>query len=135
MINIILVGLIFLLLLMTLSSLCKQQPKRMVKSRRPRQSFKKGSYSSCGASDDFGLNDLTQDTSSRGFMPLNNQPNHTTNLWKSGCSHPDIDNLGNIITSVSSDLQTPIRGKVVYYTPHDVSNMHLVSRFGGCGGS
>lgn len=77
-----------------------------------------------------GLYELQQTTRSRGFIPSSNQPNHTANLWKCDLSHPKVVGSGQYDTIFASDYPTPIRGSSVNLTVQDVSNMHLVSRFG-----
>lgn len=79
-----------------------------------------------------GLSDLEQSTASRGIVPHQNQPDHIANLWKCEYSHSKmVDGRGYLDTSFASDYPTPLRGAIVNQNVRDVSNMHLLSRFGG----
>ncbi len=77
-----------------------------------------------------GLNEIEQTTRSRGYIPEVNQPNHTANLWKCDQSHPQLKNDGQRDTVFDSDYPTPLRGSMVNMNVYDVSDMHLLSRFG-----
>lgn len=78
-----------------------------------------------------GLNELEQDTQTRGFVPYANQPDHVGNMWKTDQSQINETCHGpSKIHSYTADIQTPMRGKVVNMGVDDVSNMHVMSRFG-----
>ena len=82
-----------------------------------------------------GLNELEQDTQTKGFVPYANQPNHVDNMWKSDQSQGTEAYSGaNEISLYESDIQTPMRAKMVNMDIDDTSNMHIMSRF-GCTGS
>lgn len=85
-----------------------------------------------------GLNELEQNNVSRGTVPLANQPDHTQNLWKCDQSH-DSGDLNCTDThngeSITAEIYTPIRGKAVNQGLGDISDMHMVSRFGTTSGS
>lgn len=83
-----------------------------------------GGSSTCG-----GLNEIKQDTIMRGAVPFSNQPNHVMNMWKSGYSHPQVDNKGRSCTSFSSDYRTPLRNRRDNLDTQDNSSMYLISRF------
>lgn len=78
-----------------------------------------------------GLNELEQDTQTRGYVPYANQPDHVGNMWKTDQSQMNtMCNGDSKIYSYESDIQTPMRGKMVNMDVGDVSGMHIVSRFG-----
>jgi len=85
-----------------------------------------------GAHDEqMGLNDLEQHTQTRGFVPYANQPDHVGNMWKTDQSQiNEVCHGPSKIHSYTADVQTPMRGKVVNMGVNDVSNMHVISRFG-----
>ncbi len=77
-----------------------------------------------------GLNDLVQDTGSRGYVPYQNQPDHVANFWKCDYSHArQQEGAGCLDTVFASDYPTPLRGAAVNQDVGGVSNMHLISRF------
>lgn len=76
-----------------------------------------------------GMNEIDQTTWSRGFVPNPQQPNHTANLWKCEYSHPNIRD-GQRETVFESDYPTPMRGSAVNMRIGDISDMHIISRFG-----
>lgn len=78
-----------------------------------------------------GLNELEQDTQTRGYVPYANQPDHVGNLWKSDQSQINESCHGpSQIHSYQADIQTPMREKVVNLGVNGVSDMHIMSRFG-----
>ena len=77
-----------------------------------------------------GLNELQQTPRSRGFLPDINQPDHTSNLWKCDQSHPQMLSNGQQDTIFASDYPTPLRRSMVNLGVDDVSDMHIISRFG-----
>lgn len=77
-----------------------------------------------------GLNEMDQNTASRGRIPFANQPDHTANMWKTHRSHDDEPNcIHQEDNSVNAEVFTPVRGKVVNMKTDSASNMHLTSRF------
>lgn len=78
-----------------------------------------------------GLNELEQDPQTRGFVPYANQPDHIGNMWKSDQSQSNGSGCGsNKYNSYEADIYTPIRDMAVNQDLFDVSNMHILSRFG-----
>lgn len=73
------------------------------------------------------INDAAQDTKSRGLIPNANQPDHTSNFWKSESS-----NFANIPDDTDSDKANfyyASKGKIINQSVDDISNQHIASRF------
>lgn len=86
-----------------------------------------------------GLNELEQDPQTRGFVPYANQPDHVGNMWKTDRSQSGASECGctsecphntKKYNSYESDIYTPLRERAINQNIADVSNMHIISRFG-----
>lgn len=75
-----------------------------------------------------GLNELEQDTRSRGIVPEADQPNHIANLWKCDAEIPIKDCAYS--SPMVYDYDTQLRDKVVNMDQNENLNMHVLSRFG-----
>jgi hypothetical protein len=75
-----------------------------------------------------GLNEVEQNTKSRGIVPYANQPNHVANLWKGDHSHCSQEEAIDRNDEKSDAM--PRRNKVMNMGRDQVSNMHIVSRWG-----
>jgi hypothetical protein len=73
------------------------------------------------------INDAAQDTKFRGLVPSANQPDHTSNFWKSEDSSfagiPD-DSDGDAANEYFAS-----KGKIVNQNVNDISTQHIASRF------
>jgi hypothetical protein len=76
-----------------------------------------------------GLNEIVQDTRSRGLAPTVYHTNYVLGKWDVLYEHPDTDNMGRPENICSDGLYAPLTQGKRNLHPDDVSAMHLVSRF------
>src|SRR6185369_5240928 len=73
------------------------------------------------------IRELELDNTTRGVVPIYNQPNHTANMWKSDTSQTN----DGAVNEIAFDWFRPMGNNVVNMDVDDSSRMHITSRFAG----
>jgi hypothetical protein len=90
-----------------------------------------------------GLNDMEQTPQTRGYVPMMNQPDHISNLWKSDDSQQNNNSpykqeykekyLNEFMvvapTNAPPEKETPIKASAVSMSVKDTSKSHITTRF------